>query len=60
MPYYKPIRQISDKTVQKRIIDKLLMLRQKLQEQIPPKTVSDTLLIATWNIWEFGMGNRMK
>jgi endonuclease/exonuclease/phosphatase family metal-dependent hydrolase len=60
MPYYKPIKHIADKTVQKRIIDKLLLLRQKLQEQIPQKTVSETLLIATWNIREFGMGNRIE
>ncbi len=60
MPYYKPIKNIADKTLQKRIIDRLLLLRTKLQEQIPDRTVSDTLLLATWNIREFGMGNRIE
>ena len=36
------------------------MLRQKLQEQIPDKTVSETLLLATWNIREFGLGKRLE
>jgi len=60
MPYYKPLKKIEDKTEQKRIIDKLLILRQQLEEQIPRKTVSESLLIATWNIREFSMGNRLE
>ena len=60
MPYYKPIKDIEDKAVQKRIIDKLLVLRKQLNRDIPPKTVLDSLLLATWNIREFGMGNRIE
>ena len=36
------------------------MLRQKLQEQIPSKTVAETLLLATWNIREFSMSKRLE
>jgi len=60
MPYYRPLKQMTDQVVRNRIIEKLLMLREKLQDQIPPKTVSETLLLATWNIREFGMGNRIE
>ena len=60
MPYYRPLKQMTDQVVRNRIIEKLLMLREKLQDQIPPKTVSETLLVATWNIREFGMGNRIE
>jgi len=59
MPYYKPLKEIDDKVLQKRIIDKILLLRKNLEEQIPQKSVSETLLLATWNIREFGMGNRI-
>jgi exonuclease III len=58
MPFYKHIKRIGDKVEQSRIIDKLLLLREQLQEQIPQKTVYETLLLATWNIREFGLGQR--
>lgn len=53
MPYYAPIKRIRDKDERKRLIDKLLALRKKLQKDIPAKTARDTLLLATWNIREF-------
>jgi endonuclease/exonuclease/phosphatase family metal-dependent hydrolase len=59
MPFYKPLKDIEDKSEQRRIIDRLLLLRSKLSEHIPNKTVSETLLIATWNIREFKTGNRL-
>lgn len=37
-----------------RIADGLLRLRQGLKASIPPKTVGDCLLLATWNIRDFG------
>jgi hypothetical protein len=58
MPYYHPIRKISDKNERLRTIDKLLLLRRQLDVQIPPKTASSTLLLATWNIREFGDNRR--
>ena len=54
MPYYYPIKAIRDKETRLRLIDRLLLLREQLDEQIPPKTESKTMLIATWNIREFG------
>jgi len=59
MPYYKPLRYHDNADEKERIISNLLMLRQKLQEQIPPKTVSETLLLATWNIREFSPKKRI-
>jgi exonuclease III len=60
MPYYKPLKDLPHQAEKERIINKLLMLRQKLQEQIPSKTVSETLLLATWNIREFSMSKRLE
>jgi endonuclease/exonuclease/phosphatase family metal-dependent hydrolase len=59
MPYYKPLKDHAPVDEKQRIINKLLMLRRKLQEQIPQKTVSETLLLATWNIREFATGARL-
>ncbi|WP_300541515.1 endonuclease/exonuclease/phosphatase family protein [Maricaulis sp.] len=39
--------------VQRRIADRLLRLGDKLDAEIPSKTLDDTLLLATWNIREF-------
>jgi hypothetical protein len=50
MPYYKNIKKIRDKNERLRIVDKLLILRKQLDREIPQKTASDTLLLATWNI----------
>lgn len=54
MPYYKPIKDIRDATMKQRVVDNLLELRKKLTSDVPAKTVSETLLLATWNIREFG------
>jgi endonuclease/exonuclease/phosphatase family metal-dependent hydrolase len=57
MPYYYPIKNISDKVVKARLIERLHVLRAELSANIPAKTAGETLLLATWNIREFG-GNR--
>ena len=54
MPYYKPIKRIKDKEESSRIADRLLSLRSQLDRDIPSKTATDTLLLATWNIRKFG------
>lgn len=47
-------REIDENTVEgKRTLERLLKLRNKLAEEIPKKTHSETLLVATWNIREF-------
>lgn len=59
MASYKKIRKIEDKSVKVRVVERLLILRQQLKEQVPEKTATQTLLLATWNIREFG-DNREK
>ena len=54
MPAYSSIKNISDSSEKSRIAEKLLLLREHLGRQIPAKTATDTLLLATWNIRAFG------
>ena len=58
MPAYTSIKRIKDDAERTRIIDKLLLLRSQLDQQIPAKTATDTLLLATWNIRKFGDNRR--
>jgi endonuclease/exonuclease/phosphatase family metal-dependent hydrolase len=58
MPYYQSIRKIRDREERLRTVEKLLLLRGQLDRQIPQKTASCTLLLATWNIREFGDNRR--
>ena len=57
MPYYYYLKNTSEKlneTEQERTIEKLIKLRNQLNGEIPQKTATETLLLATWNIREFG------
>ena len=54
MPSYSSIKRIKDISERTRIAEKLLSLRTRLDQEIPAKTALDTLLLATWNIREFG------
>lgn len=58
MASYKKIKKIEDESVKTRVVERLLTLREQLRTQIPEKTATQTLLLATWNIREFGE-NRM-
>lgn len=51
---YTSIKRIKDPVERKRVIDKLITLRAQLDKEIPEKTASNSLLLATWNIREFG------
>ena len=53
MPFYSPLRLVSDKD-RRRTIAGIRALRQKKEEQIPQRTLNNTLLLATWNIRDFG------
>ena len=55
---YTSIKKIKDPTERQRIIEKLIALRAQLDKEIPEKTASNSLLLATWNIRKFG-DNRM-
>ena len=58
MPAYSSIKKIKDSSERNRVVDKLLLLRSQLDREIPAKTATDTLLLATWNIREFGDNRR--
>ncbi|MCF0185248.1 MAG: endonuclease/exonuclease/phosphatase family protein [Bacteroidaceae bacterium] len=60
MASYKIIKTIEDETMRKRTAERLLALRQQLNNEVPAKTVHDTLLLATWNIRDFGDGRTME
>jgi endonuclease/exonuclease/phosphatase family metal-dependent hydrolase len=57
MPYYHPLKNLN-KAERLRTINNLLKLRGQLDRDIPQKTATDTLLLATWNIREFGNNRR--
>jgi endonuclease/exonuclease/phosphatase family metal-dependent hydrolase len=52
MPFYKTINASTPEG--RRTAEGLLRLKTELDEAIPPKTVDPTLLLATWNLREFG------
>lgn len=51
MPFYYNIDNTKDSG--KRTAAKLIDLRDQLNAEVPSRTVTDTLLLATWNIREF-------
>lgn len=55
MPYYHYLKQwIRNADERQRVVDNLIKLRAQLDKDIPPKDAEDTVLIATWNIRDFG------
>ena len=65
MPFYFPLKENCDTEEGRRAAKRLLALRQQLRQAIPPRTVNDTLLLATWNLRDFdsnkfGHGPRLK
>ena len=58
MPAYGALRDVVDTTERNRTISRLLALREQLDKEIPIKTATETLLLATWNIREFGDNRR--
>ena len=54
MASYKKIKKIEDEVTKVRVVERLLALREQLNAQVPEKTATQTLLLATWNIREFG------
>ncbi|HUP19415.1 MAG TPA: endonuclease/exonuclease/phosphatase family protein [Gemmatimonadota bacterium] len=51
MPYYYTIQNKTE--AGRRTARNLLEIKKELRRQIPRRTISDTLLLATWNIREF-------
>ena len=60
MASYKEIKKIEDVSMRLRVTDRLLALRKQLEVEIPQKTATNTLLLATWNIREFGDNRTME
>lgn len=52
MPFYQDIKLNTPEG--KRTVARLLVLRKNLSAQIPEKKLTENLLLATWNIREFG------
>ena len=74
MPWYNDLRPVDDESKQnyalvfpdmtntekKRTIENLLQLRSGLDHDIPKKIADENLLVATWNLKEFGhLKNRL-
>jgi len=57
MPHYYPLKKLN-KVERLRTTNNLLKLREQLDREVPQKTATDTLLLATWNIREFGNNRR--
>ena len=55
MPYYYRLRnkRVSESD-RVRTVQGLQRLRAQLRKEVPPRTLGDTLLLATWNIRDFG------
>lgn len=62
MPYYKPVfdkikEQGGDEAV-RRLARRLLKLKRQLEKEIPRRNTNDSLLLATWNLREFGKNEK--
>ena len=53
MPYYGGIKKFKTKTRRTRTADRLITLKDALDQEIPDKSVDDNIIIGTWNIREF-------
>ena len=55
MVFYGGLRDVNPVGERRRVAGKLIALRDEIKNQgVPPRTASDTLLLATWNVREFG------
>ena len=64
MPFYAGLRRWKEED-RSRAINRILALRGSLRRAIPPRTVRETLLLATWNLRDFdsnkfGHGPRLR
>jgi hypothetical protein len=58
MPYYKAVLDTLDRKTAARVADNLLRLRTRLKKEIPTRNVQDSVLVATWNLREFGANKK--
>jgi endonuclease/exonuclease/phosphatase family metal-dependent hydrolase len=58
MPFYKTVLDKLDKRSASQVADSLLRLRNRLKKEIPQRNVLKSVLIATWNLREFGANQK--
>jgi endonuclease/exonuclease/phosphatase family metal-dependent hydrolase len=62
MPYYKPVfdnlKAVGQRTAARKLGQRLLKLRRQLKKEIPQRNVTDSVLVATWNLREFGRNQK--
>jgi endonuclease/exonuclease/phosphatase family metal-dependent hydrolase len=54
MPFYSPLRKLPDEDRRRTVAGLQALRRQARDTGIPDRTLKDTLLLATWNIRDFG------
>ena len=52
VPFYKPLKRLSA-DIRKRTVANLLNLRKQLEDELPTKKTSESLILGTWNIRNF-------
>jgi hypothetical protein len=65
MPFYFPINNNFSPDESHRAATNLISLRKQLREDLPARTMNNTLILATWNLRDFdsnkfGHGPRLK
>ena len=62
MPYYKgvidQVKVEAGVRTARKVASQLLSLRNRLKQDIPQRNVTDSILLATWNIREFGRNQK--
>lgn len=60
MPYYPLLRDYKNQEERTRIIENIQALKSSIEIKIPTKSLEKNLLLATWNIREFGKNTKAK
>jgi endonuclease/exonuclease/phosphatase family metal-dependent hydrolase len=58
MPFYKGVLDGLSREVAGQVAERLLRLRRNLEKDIPHRNVLNSVLIATWNLREFGANRK--
>jgi len=58
MPFYKGVLDGLSRELAGQVAERLLRLRRNLEKEIPRRNVLDSVLIATWNLREFGANRK--
>jgi len=58
MPFYKGVLDGLSRESASQVAERLLRLRRSLEKEIPRRNVLDSILIATWNLREFGANRK--